>query len=147
VGLAAPPEPLSLEGLFAFSSAAAPPAEPPPPAPAEPPEPLPELSLPAASSPPAAAASPPEDAADSSLAPVAVPALLLEEVEVEGFWAAAFSALVSVGGMMSGVLFGTVSEAWLDPPQAVSGMPVNTTSEATSAARPTRTQPLPAGGS
>src|SRR5262249_54268103 len=102
VGLAAPPEPLSLEGLFAFSSAAAPPAEPP----ADPAEPPPELSLPAASSPPApGAASPLADADDSSLAPVAVPVLLVAEVDVEGFWAAAFSALVSVGGMMSGVLF------------------------------------------
>jgi hypothetical protein len=81
------------------------------------------------------------------LAPVAVPVLLVAEVEVDGFWAAAFSALVSVGGVMSGVLFGTVSEAWLDPPQAVSVMPLRATSEATSAARPVCTQPLPAGAS
>ena len=72
--------------------------------------------------------------------------VFVEVVVVEGFWAAAFSALVSVGGMMSGVLFGTVSEARL-PPQAVSAVPLRATSETTSAARPVATQPLPAGGS
>ncbi len=42
------------------------------------------------------------------------------EVEVEVVCAAAFSALVSFGGVISGVLFGTGSEALLPPPQAPS---------------------------
>jgi hypothetical protein len=40
------------------------------------------------------------------------------EVAVEVVCTAAFSALVSVGGVMSGVLFGTESLALLPPPQA-----------------------------
>jgi hypothetical protein len=45
--------------------------------------------------------------------------LAVEVVEVEVVCTAAFSALVSVGGMMSGVLFGTASLTLLPPPQAV----------------------------
>jgi hypothetical protein len=42
----------------------------------------------------------------------------VEVVAVEVVCTAAFSALVSVGGMMSGVLFGTASLTLLPPPQA-----------------------------
>jgi len=45
--------------------------------------------------------------------------LAVEVLEVEVVCTAAFSALVSVGGVMSGVLFGTVSLTLLPPPQAV----------------------------
>jgi hypothetical protein len=59
---------------------------------------------------------------DSSPDPVEVPSLDLAvevlEVDVEVVCTAAFSALVSVGGVMSGVLFGTVSLTLLPPPQA-----------------------------
>jgi len=56
----------------------------------------------------------------SSLEEPEVPSLDLavEVVEVEVVCTAAFSALVSVGGMMSGVLFGTASLTLLPPPQA-----------------------------
>jgi len=49
---------------------------------------------------------------------VAPEALLdvLDVVEVEVVWAAAFSAEVSVGGVMSGVLLGIASEVPLAPP-------------------------------
>ena len=46
----------------------------------------------------------------------------VEVVEVEVVWAAAFSMLVSVGGMMSGVLLGTASDT-LVPPQPPSASP------------------------
>jgi hypothetical protein len=56
----------------------------------------------------------------SSLDEPEVPSLDLavEVVEVEVVCTAAFSALVSVGGVMSGVLFGTASLTLLPPPQA-----------------------------
>ena len=56
----------------------------------------------------------------SSLEEPEVPSLDLavEVVEVEVVCTAAFSALVPVGGMMSGVLFGTASLTLLPPPQA-----------------------------
>jgi hypothetical protein len=56
----------------------------------------------------------------SSLEEPEVPSLDLavEVLEVEVVCTAAFSALVSVGGVMSGVLFGTVSLTLLPPPQA-----------------------------
>jgi len=59
---------------------------------------------------------------DSSPDAVEVPSLDLavEVVEVEVVCTAAFSALVSVGGVMSGVLFGTASLTLLPPPQAAS---------------------------
>jgi hypothetical protein len=59
---------------------------------------------------------------DSSPDAVEVPSLDLavDVLEVEVVCTAAFSALVSVGGMMSGVLFGTVSLTLLPPPQAAS---------------------------
>jgi hypothetical protein len=59
---------------------------------------------------------------DSSLDAVEVPSLDLavDVLEVEVVCTAAFSALVSVGGMMSGVLFGTASLTLLPPPQAAS---------------------------
>jgi hypothetical protein len=58
---------------------------------------------------------------DSSPEELEVPSLVLlvalvEDVEV--VCTAAFSALVSVGGIMSGVLFGTESLTLLPPPQA-----------------------------
>ena len=43
---------------------------------------------------------------------------VVEVVEVDVLCTAAASALVSVGGVMSGVLFGTVSLTLLPPPQA-----------------------------
>jgi hypothetical protein len=43
---------------------------------------------------------------------------VVDVVEVEVVCAAAFSALVSVGGVMSGALFGVTSETLLPPPQA-----------------------------
>jgi hypothetical protein len=46
--------------------------------------------------------------------------LAVDVLEVEVVCTAAFSALVSVGGMMSGVLFGTASLTLLPPPQAAS---------------------------
>ena len=49
------------------------------------------------------------------------PVDLVEVVEVEVVWAAAFSAVVSVGGVMSGVLLGTTSEVLLPPPHAAKG--------------------------
>jgi hypothetical protein len=59
---------------------------------------------------------------DSSPDAVEVPSLDLavDVLEVEVVCTAAFSALVSVGGMMSGVLFGTASLTLLPPPQAAS---------------------------
>jgi len=59
---------------------------------------------------------------DSSPDPVEVPSLDLavDVVEVDVVCTAAFSALVSVGGVMSGVLFGTVSLTLEPPPQAPS---------------------------
>jgi hypothetical protein len=61
-------------------------------------------------------------ALDSSPDAVEVPSLDLavEVLEVEVLCTAAASALVSVGGVMSGVLFGTASLTLLPPPQAVS---------------------------
>ena len=58
----------------------------------------------------------------SSLDAVEVPSLDLavDVLDVEVVCTAAFSALVSVGGMMSGVLFGTASLTLLPPPQAAS---------------------------
>jgi hypothetical protein len=44
--------------------------------------------------------------------------LVVEVLEVEVVCTAAASALVSVGGVMSGVLFGTASLTLLPPPQA-----------------------------
>jgi hypothetical protein len=57
---------------------------------------------------------------DSSPDPVEVPSLDLavDVLDVEVVCTAAFSALVSVGGVMSGVLFGTASLTLLPPPQA-----------------------------
>jgi hypothetical protein len=57
---------------------------------------------------------------DSSLDAVEVPSpdLAVDVVEVEVVCTVAFSALVSVGGTMSGVLFGTASLTLLPPPQA-----------------------------
>ena len=85
--------------------AALPPPEPPEPAPLE-------------DSPDSLLGSPLEDSEDE-VAPVA-PLAAVEVVEVEVDWAAAFSAEVSVGGVMSGVLAGTVLEALPEPPQAAS---------------------------
>ncbi len=75
---------------------------------------------------------------DSSPDPVEeVPSLDLavEVVEVEVVCTAAFSALVSVGGMMSGVLFGTASLTLLPPPQAVRLTEHNSTTLAAIATR------------
>jgi len=68
------------------------------------------------------------------LAPEA-PVDAVETAVVDVVWAAAFSALVSVGGVISGVLFGTASETLLPPPHAVSVTLARTTSIAGRAAR------------
>jgi hypothetical protein len=78
-----------------------------------------------------AAASPLDD--DSS--PVVV-VFGVVDVEVEVVCTDAFSALVSVGGVMSGVLFGTASEALLPPPHALKVTPQRSVAVAASAARP-----------
>jgi hypothetical protein len=94
---------------FSFS-----PAEVPPPAALDPPEDSLEDSPPVS-----LLLDPPEDSEEdpSPVAPVA-PVELVEVVEVEVVWTAAFSAEVSVGGVMSGVLLGVTSETLLPPPQA-----------------------------
>jgi hypothetical protein len=79
-----------------------------------------------------AAASPLDD--DSSL--VVVVFGVVDVVEVEVVCTDAFSALVSVGGVMSGVLFGTASEALLPPPHALKVTPQRSVAVAASAARP-----------
>ena len=65
---------------------------------------------------------------------VGVLVVLVDVVAVEVFWAAAVSALVSVGGVISGVLLGTASETLL-PPQALSATPHSSAAHAASAAR------------
>ncbi len=60
--------------------------------------------------------------------------VLVDVVEVEVVCAAAASALVLVGGVMSGVLFGTASETLL-PPQAPIVSPHSSAAQAASAAR------------
>ena len=60
--------------------------------------------------------------------------LLVELVPVEVVCAAAASALVSVGGVSSGVLLGTASET-LVPPQALSANPQSSAAHAASARR------------
>ena len=56
-------------------------------------------------------------------------------VDVEVVWTAAFSAAVSLGGVMSGVLLGTASEALLPPPHAASVVAARSVTESASAAR------------
>jgi hypothetical protein len=95
----------SLEELFSFSSAVAPPEAVPSPAALE-------LSSPPADellSPPASLEAPLEPAVD-----------LVALVEVEVVCSALRSALASAGGVMSGVLFGTTSAFPLPPPQPAS---------------------------
>jgi hypothetical protein len=60
--------------------------------------------------------------------------LFVELVPVEVVCAAAASALVSVGGVSSGVLFGTASET-LVPPQALNANPQSSAAHAASARR------------
>jgi len=55
-----------------------------------------------------------------SLAGLSVVEVFVLAVEVDVVCAAAFSALVSLGGVMSGPLLGALSEALLPPPQATS---------------------------
>ncbi|MCW3018005.1 MAG: hypothetical protein JWN10_313 [Solirubrobacterales bacterium] len=84
----------------------------------------------------------PEDASPLSLAgvsPVEVElsvlfVLFVEVVPVEVVCTAAVSALVSVGGVSSGVLFGTASET-LVPPQALNAKPQSSAAHAASATR------------
>jgi hypothetical protein len=61
--------------------------------------------------------------------------VLLDVVEVEVVCTAAASALVSVGGVMSGVLLGTASETLLEP-HALSVSPHSSIVHAASATRP-----------
>ncbi len=77
----------------------------------------------------------PEDSEEvlSPVVPV-VPVVLVDVVEVEVVWMAAFSALVSVGGVMLGVLFGTASETLLLP-QAPSVSTARSATHAVSAMR------------
>ena len=88
---------------------------------------------------------------DASLLSLGVVSPLVEElslalvvfadvVEVDVVCAAATSALVFVGGVMSGVLLGTASET-LVPPQAPSVNPHSNTAHAASAARALTTVP------
>jgi hypothetical protein len=116
---AASPPPLELSALFSFSAAV------PPPVPLEAP-PL-EASSPVSF----LLLSPLDDAASPEVLVVPVE---LVEVEVEVVWTAAFSMLVSVGGVMSGVLLGTASETLL-PPQAPKVTPPSSTRAATSGTR------------
>lgn len=89
----------------------------------------------------------PEDAPPVSLAAASLPVedvslalvVLAVVVEVEVVCAAA-SALVLVGGVMSGVLLGTASETVL-PPQAPSVTPQSSAAHAASAARALTTVP------
>jgi hypothetical protein len=78
------------------------------------------------------ALSPVEDPEEPSLE---VPVDPVDAVEVEVVSTDAFSALVSAGGVMSGVLFGTTSEALLVPPHAPSVVPARSTNDAPTATR------------
>ncbi len=60
--------------------------------------------------------------------------VLVDVVEVEVVCTAAASALVSVGGVISGVLFGTASETLLEP-HALSVSPASSSAHAASATR------------
>jgi len=62
--------------------------------------------------------SPPLDSSLDAVEEVPSLDLAVEVLEVEVVCTAAFSALVSVGGVISGVLFGTASLTLLPPPQA-----------------------------
>jgi hypothetical protein len=66
--------------------------------------------------------------------------VLVDVVAVDVFCAAAASALVSVGGVISGVLFGTASET-LAPPQALNVRPHSSGAHAASATRLLTTGP------
>jgi hypothetical protein len=92
---------------FSFSPAEVPPAAPPAPL---------VLSLLAGASFDSLFSASPLDSG-VELSPVAV-VDVVDVVAVEVVCAAAFSAVVSVGGVMSGVLFGTASLTLLPPPQA-----------------------------
>ena len=77
----------------------------------------------------------------SPLAEVSLALVVLADVvEVEVVCAAATSALVFVGGVMSGVLLGTASETLL-PPHAPSVSPHSNAAHAASAARALTTVP------
>jgi hypothetical protein len=110
---------LSLDADFSFSAAA------PPEAPAV----LGALALEEVSPPSLAGASALEE--EPSLVLLVV---LVDVVEVEVVCTAAASALVFVGGVISGVLFGTASETLL-PPQALSVSPHSSAAHAASATR------------
>jgi hypothetical protein len=142
VGADAPPDGLdpaadfSLAGSFSFSAEA-------------PPEGL--LSPAPLALPPLVGSSvaslPPDSFAGLSLE--VVPALL-DVVEVDVVWTAAFSALVSLGGVMSGVLFGIASAVPPPPPHAARVVPASSSASASSAARavndfPSRIQAVPSG--
>jgi len=80
-----------------------------------------------------------EEEPDEELSPDVL-FVLVDVVEVEVVWTAAFSALVSVGGMMSGVLLGTASETLLLP-QAPSVIPPSSATHALSAMRALTARP------
>jgi hypothetical protein len=61
---------------------------------------------------------------------------VVDVVEVEVVCTDAFSALVSVGGVMSGVLFGTASETLLPPPHELKVTPQRSVAVAASRVRP-----------
>jgi hypothetical protein len=71
---------------------------------------------------------------------VALLVVLVDVVAVDVVCAAVASALVLVGGVISGVLFGTASET-LAPPQALSATPDSSVAHAASAARRLTTGP------
>ncbi len=119
--------PASLEAGFSFS-AAAPPEEP---------AVLGALELEEVSPPALEELSPPEE----ELSPLLPVVFVVEVVEVEVLCAAAASALVFVGGVISGVLLGTASET-LAPPHALNATPHSSAAHAASSARPFTTVPF-----
>jgi hypothetical protein len=100
-----------------------------------PPSPAGELSFPSAEAPPPELPPLASEASSLPASPLDEDSLelgvdLVEVVDVEVVCTAAFSALVSLGGVMSGVLLGTASATLPAPPQAPRA------SEQTSAAQP-----------
>ena len=122
VGLAAPPaSPVGLEvapPAFCSSVAGAPPELPA--------SPVPPLGWEALPSPSELSAPLPEEPS------LLVLVVLVAVVAVDVVWTAARSALVSVGGVISGVLLGTGTETLL-PPQALSVSPLRSATHAASA--------------
>lgn len=119
---------VSLAGAFSFSPAAAPPwgvasLEPPP---------ADDASLLGASL---------SEELVEALSPAVPVEVLVDVVDVDVVWTAALSALVSVGGVISGELLGTASETLLLP-HALSVNPANSATHAASATRALTADPF-----